>query len=456
MYAVLDIETTGGKYNEEGITEIAIHKFDGHQVVDKFISLVNPEREIQPFVVNLTGINNKMLRTAPKFHEVAKRIVEITQDSVLVAHNAQFDYRILRTEFRRLGYNFERKTLCTVDLAKRLIPNAESHSLGKLVRSLGIPVSDRHRANGDALATLKLFKVLLSKDMDKSILSHVVRSETQGELSPRQLDIVEQMPSETGIYYMYNKEGELIFLGKSNNIKKKVNQHFIKNGDRARQIQKETKKVIFEKTGSELVALLKENEELTRNKPKYTYHKRQKLFSHAVYQAVDERGYVTLKVASRTFSKKLVTTFNSFKGAQNFIHQITMESELCDKLNGLPEAKGKCRESENTCCKGGHTMNNEDVLDYNRRALQAIAKFSLADKNVVIVDKGRETGEYSAILIKNGIFQGLGYYDLNHQINNIHILESIITPMKGDANTTHIIDSYLRKKRVIKILDLNS
>ena len=99
MYAILDIETTGGQYNEEGITEIAIYKFDGHQVTDKFISLINPERAIQPFVANLTGINNNMLRNAPKFYEVAKRIVEITDGCILVAHNAQFDYRILRTEF---------------------------------------------------------------------------------------------------------------------------------------------------------------------------------------------------------------------------------------------------------------------------------------------------------------------------------------------------------------------
>ncbi|MDX1328633.1 MAG: 3'-5' exonuclease, partial [Arenibacter sp.] len=176
MYVVLDIETTGGKYNEEGITEIAIHKFDGHKVVDRFISLINPEREIQPFVANLTGINNTMLRTAPKFHEVAKRIVEITEDAVIVAHNAQFDYRILRTEFRRLGYNFERKTLCTVELSKQLLPDAASYSLGKLVRSLGIPVSDRHRANGDALATLQLFKLLLSKDLDQTIVKNVLRT----------------------------------------------------------------------------------------------------------------------------------------------------------------------------------------------------------------------------------------------------------------------------------------
>ena len=161
MYAILDIETTGGQFNEEGITEIAIYKFDGHEIVDQFISLVNPEIPIQPFVVKLTGINNAMLVSAPKFFEVAKRIIEITSDCIIVAHNASFDYRILRTEFRRLGYNFEAKTICTVELAKKLIPEQPSYSLGKLVRALGIPMADRHRASGDALATVKLFKMLL-------------------------------------------------------------------------------------------------------------------------------------------------------------------------------------------------------------------------------------------------------------------------------------------------------
>ena len=113
MYAILDIETTGGKYNEEGITEIAIYKFDGNEVMDQFISLINPERDIQPFVVKLTGINNKMLRNAPKFYEVAKRIIEITEDCILVAHNAEFDYRILSLEFERLGFDYQKKTICT-------------------------------------------------------------------------------------------------------------------------------------------------------------------------------------------------------------------------------------------------------------------------------------------------------------------------------------------------------
>ena len=300
MYTVLDIETTGGKYNEEGITEIAIHKFDGHEVIDTFISLVNPEKEIQPFVVKLTGINNKMLRTAPKFHEVAKRIIEITQDTVVVAHNAQFDYRILRTEFRRLGYNFERKTLCTVDLSKKLIPEAPSHSLGKLVRSLGIPVSDRHRANGDALATLQLFKLLLSKDSEKLIIQDVIKEASLGELSPTQLDIVEKLPSEIGVYYMHNKEGEIILLGKSNNVKKRINQHFTKSGDRARKLQKATKAVSFERTGSELAALLKENEELSRNRPKFNPPRKGKLFSYVLIARENAHGYLNLQIEKVT------------------------------------------------------------------------------------------------------------------------------------------------------------
>lgn len=178
MYAIVDIETTGGKYNEEGITEIAIYQHDGQKVTDQFISLVNPERAIQPFVEKLTGINSKMLRNAPRFFEVAKRIIEITENCLIVAHNADFDYRILRTEFKRLGYNFERNSLCTVTLSQKMMPEMESFKLGILVRSLGIPISDRHRAQGDALATVKLFELLLEKDSNKEILKSQIKVST--------------------------------------------------------------------------------------------------------------------------------------------------------------------------------------------------------------------------------------------------------------------------------------
>ena len=454
MYAILDIETTGGKYNEEGITEIAIHKFDGHDVVDVFISLINPEKEIQPFVVNLTGINNNMLRTAPKFYEVAKRIVEITENTTLVAHNAQFDYRILRTEFRRLGFNFERKTLCTVDLSKSLLPDADSYSLGKLVRSLGIPVSDRHRANGDALATLKLFKLLLSKDLDKSILKTIVREESTGELSPRQLDIVEQLPSETGIYYLYNKDGEIIYLSKSRNIKKRVNQHFTNEGGQNRKLQKETRKVTFERTGSELVAFLKESEELARIRPMYNLSSDKKLFSHALYQSVNEGGYIRLETDKIDTNREEIITFNSLVAASNFMHRITEEFQLCDKLNGLSQAKKNCSKYEEEKCMGA-CIHKEEPETYNKRLMQALNTYGVANRNIVILDRGRSLGERSAILIRDGLFKGIGFCDLNHQVNNRSILESVIVPMQGNRNTNYIIESFLRKSKRHKIVELN-
>ncbi|MGY8914107.1 MAG: exonuclease domain-containing protein [Flavobacteriales bacterium] len=453
MYVILDIETTGGKYNEEGITEIAIYRFDGHEVVDQFISLINPEKEIQPFVVNLTGINNKMLRTAPKFYEVAKRIVEITSDAVIVAHNAQFDYRILRTEFRRLGFNFERKTLCTVDLSKKLIPDQDSYSLGKLVRSLGIPVSDRHRANGDALATLKLFKLLLSKDNDKCIVKEITKAASLGELSPTQLDIVEQLPSIRGVYYMHNKDGEIIFLGNSGNIKKRVNQHFTNDGSKARKIQKETKTVTFERTGTELVALLKENEELQRNKPKYNTYFKRKLFSYGLYKRTNPNGYFSLSTEKIKESSGLVATFNNIHSAQNFLYKITEEYQLCDKINGISQAKTNCSKYSSGICIGA-CIQKEETSPYNERVDLALHTYSIANKNMILIDKGRELGEKSGILIKNGVFMGLGFFDLNYQINKIQIMETIITPMEDNANTTFLIESYLRKGKIAKIITL--
>ena len=197
MYAILDIETTGGKFNEEGITEIAIYKYDGQEVKDQFSSLINPEKEIQPFVQKLTGINTKMLRNAPKFYEVAKRIVEITENCVLVAHNASFDYRILQTEFRRLGFSFERKSICTVELSQKLMPDQPAFSLGKLVRNLGIPFSDQHRAHGDAKVTLKLFELLLEKDVKKEILMEHIKTINPNKIPSKYISIVEKLPSST-------------------------------------------------------------------------------------------------------------------------------------------------------------------------------------------------------------------------------------------------------------------
>lgn len=454
MYAILDIETTGGKYNEEGITEIAIYKHDGHHIVDQFISLINPERDIQPFVVNLTGINSSMLRNAPKFYEVAKRIIEITDDCILVAHNAQFDYRILKTEFKRLGFDYERKSICTVELSKDLIPDQPSYSLGKLVRSLGIPVTDRHRASGDALATVKLFKILLDKDTSKTIIQQSIRLNPKHQLEPRHIDILEKLPSITGVYYIHKADGEIIYIGKSNNIKKRINQHFTNTNHKSKKIQAQVVSVSYEATGSELVALLKESEEIKRLKPIHNRALRRSIFTHALYSFKDDNNYINLKIDVADGRKKAITTFSNRQSGKSFITKAVNDYNLCQKLTGLYKTKTSCFNYEIKACEGACIKKEIPEL-YNKRVESLIYKNSYENKNMVIIDKGRDIDERSVILIENGVFKGLGFFNLNYQINNIEVLESIITPMKNNRDTQHIIQSYLRKNKRLKIVSLD-
>lgn len=454
MYSILDIETTGGKYNEEGITEIAVYKFDGHKVVDQFISLVNPEIPIQPFVVGLTGINNEMLRNAPKFYEVAKRIVEITEGTIIVAHNAKFDYRILRTEFKRLGFAFERESLCTVELSKKLIPGQQSYSLGKLVRALGIPLTDRHRASGDAQATVKLFKMLLAKDTDKDILKNSVRNTPKNQMDTKLIYLLEELPTITGVYYLHNSEGEIIYIGKSRNIKKRVNQHFTSENRKSREIQKEVVSITYEATGNELNALLKENEEIKRNKPKYNKALTKTIFSYALYQSVDANGYRHLKIGKADGRKKNVTTFTNLQQAKSLLNSMVEEYNLCQSLTGLHSGNGSCFNYSIKECNGA-CIGEENPEDYNERVEQVLNKYSYENQNMLVIDRGRDIDERSALLVEEGKFKGIGYFNLNYQLNNLEIIKSIITPMKSDRDAQHIIQNYLRKNNRLKVIKLD-
>lgn len=451
MYAILDIETTGGQFNEEGITEIAIYKFDGHEITDQFISLVNPEIPIQPFVVKLTGINNAMLRSAPKFYEVAKRIIEITQDCVIVAHNTAFDYRILRTEFRRLGYNFEAKTLCTVELAQKLLPEQPSHSLGKLVRALGIPMADRHRASGDAMATVKLFKLLLARDTEKTIVRELIKTEVEKGISPKLLDIVESLPSKTGIYYIHREDGTIIFIGRSRNIKKRVNQHFVGTSNKCKKIQAEVFAVTFEETGSELIAILKEIEEIKINRPSYSKPQSRSSFQWSLYSETDANGYRNLKLQRTDRKKKAIASYTSLSDAKNLLFGLAAEYNLCPKLSGLSESESSCSLYITNECDGA-CLGTVPPDSYNHRVAQLIDALSYDNKNLMLIDRGRTISERSAILVENGVFRGYAYFDLNHQIHNIDILKSILIPMEESRDTRNIIQSYVQKNKRIKIV----
>jgi DNA polymerase III epsilon subunit family exonuclease len=453
MYAILDIETTGGQFNEEGITEIAIYKFDGHEIVDQFISLVNPEIPIQPFVVKLTGISNAMLRSAPRFFEIAKRVIEITQDCVVVAHNASFDYRILRTEFRRLGYNFTSKTLCTVELSQKLLPEQPSHSLGKLVRALGIPMADRHRATGDALATVKLFKMLLDKDLEKIIVKELIKSEIVKGIAPKLLEIVESVPSRIGVYYIHNEKGNLIYIGKSKNIKKRINQHFTGTSNKCKKIQAEVYTVTYDETGSELIALLKESEEIKVNKPIHNRAQRKSIFQLSLYAEKDENGYLNLKIQKTDGRKKEITSFTTFQEAKNALFHITSQYHLCQKLTGLYVTQKECFQYKIKECDGA-CIGAISAEDYNVRVQEFIDKNSFENQSMVLVDKGRNINERSAVLIENGVYKGFTFYDLNYQINNIEILKNIIIPMQDNRDTKNIIQAYMRKSKFLKVIKI--
>lgn len=393
-----------------------------------------------------------MLRNAPKFYEVAKRIVEITEDCIIVAHNSTFDYRILKTEFKRLGFPFKRKTLCTVELSKALIPDMPSYSLGKLARSLGIAMSDRHRADGDAKATVKLFKMLLSKDSKKEIIKAAVKIEQKSKIAANLITIIEDLPSDTGVYYIHNTDGNIIYIGKSNNIRKRITQHFTGSDSKSKKIQALVASVSYEKTGSELVALLKESEEIKSNKPILNRALRKHIFSHGLYSHVDKNGYINLTIESASKNALAITTFTNRQSAKHFITNAIESHHLCQKLAGLQKTESSCFNYEVKECNGA-CVSEESPTDYNKRVSALIDLHSYENKNMLIIDRGRAIDEKSVVVIENGIFKGLGFFDLNHQITNTDVLLSLITPMSNNRDNQHLIQSYVRRfKKRLKIV----
>ena len=279
MYTIVDLEATGGKFNEESIIEIAIYKFDGVSITDQFISLVNPEKEIHPYVEKLTGISSKMLKTAPKFHEIAKRVIEITSDSVLVAHNAQFDYRILQLEFKRLGFDFSMKSICTVILSQELLPDQQSYKLGRLSRSLGIPIKDRHRASGDALATVELFKILLEKDVKQEIIRKSIVEFPGEKMDNIFKDVIDNLKENTGVFYIYNESNELVYIDFSKDIKNKLIKLFTSKKFIPKYVQNNFKTIKVHPTGNVHIAILKTLQEINSLKPKINNNVDPKIFS---------------------------------------------------------------------------------------------------------------------------------------------------------------------------------
>ena len=425
MYSILDVETTGGKFNEEGITEIAIYRFDGEKIVDQFVSLINPEIPIQPSVQQLTGINDKMLINAPKFYQIAKRILEITENSILVAHNSSFDYRMLKIEFERLGYKFYISQLCTVKLSKKIIPDLKSYKLGNLVKNLGIPISNRHRASGDALATVELFKLLLLKDNEKVIVNSLI-TETKPSSKNKWQKLINKLPNDVGIYYFHDQNGKIIYIGKSNNIKNRVNQHLTGKSKKSLNIQLEAFDITFERTGSELIALLKENTEIKKHKPKFNrlLKKIIKKFCLEICENLDGDKY--LRICHYDDTVNYLECYSSLKTANNRLEFFKKKYELSDSI------------------KKNNTNINLLIKD-----------LSYKFKNMLLIDKGRDIDEKSVIVVKNNNYIGYGFFTLNHQISNFEVLDSLIVKNEYIENSKEVILKYLKKHKIEKLINFD-
>jgi len=455
MYAIVDIETTGGSAKLERITEIAIYLHDGEKITDEYVTLVNPERNIPYFITNLTGITNEMVEDAPRFYEIAGKIVELTEGRIFVAHNAKFDYSFIRQEFKSLGYNYSRKLLDTCSLSRKLFPGHASYSLGNLCRELSIPLTDRHRAAGDALATVRLFEMILEKDSDRTAGKSGLTGNTRiSGLNPM-LDItkIDSIPEEPGIYYFYNEKGELIYIGKSRNLQKRINTHLSNNTSRrAMEMRDMTADISWETTGSELIALLRESFEIKENKPFFNRAQRRSSFQWGIYSSTDSSGFITFSIMPVSGEESPLSVFTSRGRARSRLESLAGSYNLCRKLTGLYESEGACFQYHVGICRGA-CCGQESPSDHNARALKAMEECVFSARNFFLIDRGRSDEEKSAVRIINGKYSGYGYFDINDMGFGLEAVHDCIKPFPDNRDIQVILKQYLKDNKPGKIIE---
>jgi len=379
MYSIIDIESNGAGFRKECIIDIAIYRYDGHKIVDQFISLVNPESDITPFVQKLTNITPNMVKTAPKFHELAKRVIEITENTTLVGHNIDFDYRMLRQSFQRLGYDFRINTLDTIPLAKKLIPDEVSYSLGKLVKSLGIPLVNAHRADGDARATLELFKLLISKDTENEIIQKQ-HDETNAKTYINKIKLLTQdLPGEKGFVYFQNESGKIIFSDYVQDINRFSKKLFNSKSKKFIEIQKNVEQINFELTGTDIIAKLILNSKNI---------KKREMLPFGLY--FRNNKYIVEKNMLNK-QEKPILKFRSFTQGSKAVQFISKIEEFAD----VEVFKKK--------------------IDFKKR-------------NEMWLGAGRRLGEKLFLILENGKVVSYGFYELFTQIQTL----SKITKLKID------------------------
>lgn len=453
MYAVIDIETTGGNTQQDAIMEIAILLHDGKAVTDSWSSLVNPQRRIPFRITELTGITKQLVQDEPKFYEVARRIVEMTEGRTIVAHNAKFDYQFIRNAFKALAFDFKRPQLCTLALSRHLLPGLKSYRLGHVCESLEIPFKLRHRALSDAEATAELLTRLLEMKAQRSSdfqPSLVTRTSPEAALMK---DRIDELPHKTGVYYFYDARHHLIYIGKSVDIRSRVLSHFSNHTTtKALEMKSQIRHIRYEETGSELVALLKESEEIKQFKPVFNRAQRRSEFRVGLYSKISSEGYREFSVERiRKNGPEAVAAFSSMKSARGFLERMIEELQLCQRYCGIHRMKGPCFHYSIKRCLGA-CVGEEEVEAYNERARMIVDRLRLSYGNLLIVDKGRHPGEKSLVGIEQGKYLGYGFLEAELMDNGIELLKHCLEPKMDNRDVRQIIGLYLRQEKPEKVL----
>lgn len=454
MYVIIDIETTGGNSRTDRITEIAIYKHDGTRVVDEFVTLVNPECRIPYYISELTGINDSMVAHAPKFYEVARRVVEITEGCIFVAHNAKFDYHFIRNEFKALGYDYRRKTLCTVQLSRKYLPGHKSYSLGKLCKALGIDLTRHHRAAADASATVDLFEMLLEKDGNQFRKRTATEKKIIDLMADHPLkERVLQLPEKPGVYYFFDAEGTLVYVGKSKNLRSRVLTHLANYTTQKAVLMREAvARIEYAQTGTELLALLKESAEIKKYKPIYNAAQRRSIYSYGLFAEHQLDGYLHLRVGKISRGEQPITTFTSMMEGKGYAERLMHEFHLCQRLVGLYGGTGACFNHSIKECRGA-CVGAELPEDYNERAQQAISAVRYHEPSFMIVDKGRTEQERSVVLVCRHNYRGFGFVPAE-QANDLDALQACIQSQPDNREVQQIIRGYLERNEVEKLIPL--
>ncbi|WP_296386801.1 exonuclease domain-containing protein [Winogradskyella sp.] len=441
MYTIIDVETTG---QGNRMTEISVFKYDGVTVINEFTSLINPGSFIPQHITALTGIDNDLVADAPRFEDVAQDILDITEETIFIAHNVNFDYNVIQGEFKRIGIDFNRKKLCTVRLSRRLIPGHKSYSLGKLCKALDINLVDRHRARGDAEATVILFELLLKQPNANDIFKEFLNKNSRQATLPPNLpkETFEALPDTAGIYYFKNKKGKIIYVSKAKNIKKRVLSHFYSKTKKSLEMIRETGDIDFEISGSELIALLMEDAAIKHHFPIYNKVAKRTIQSFSIFSYEDRNGILHLASNKTRLTPKPIATFFNVRDVRSYLEKFCTKHSLCPKYCHLQESVSECSHYSIKNCKG-ICRKQESVEDYNNKVLEAIHDMSNQKEDIIVREKGRHSNEEAFVMIKAGEYLGYGFIDKESQINHIDDLSTYLIPQKNSIDIQKILSPHL-------------